>query len=353
MSSMIDLVGQRFGKLVVVALSNEIGHGRKFWQCKCDCGGDAYVRGGNLRSGNTRSCGKCKYRARAIAAVDENHRTAAMAALQIPLSKLWIHWFLDPRADMRKVPQTGFVVWEDVKGREILCSYITQDSTDSRPVSVLPRVGRRVMEQFMARHGLIPERARNSDRVWLARCGIMVPPESHQPKPREAVMALWNERRQMGYPTPGGTAYSTTGKEEFEALIRTVPTWAQRLKLKPEPPATLLDARAALEGTPAVDTRSSQPDVQAPPPRPVLNLQPATLDDLLAAPEFDTRPAPPNPTPAPKATRAPHEIDIPAALDEIRQRMRGTWKDPEPAPPAAAHPATEPEDEEDDGAWGE
>ena len=45
----LDLVGQRFGRLTVIAL-----HGRKpktgfLWLCKCDCGGETIAPTGELR----------------------------------------------------------------------------------------------------------------------------------------------------------------------------------------------------------------------------------------------------------------------------------------------------------------
>ena len=54
---MIDSpIGQRFGRLLVVALS-EGRSGNPLWLCKCDCGETKVVRLGNLKSGATQSCG--------------------------------------------------------------------------------------------------------------------------------------------------------------------------------------------------------------------------------------------------------------------------------------------------------
>lgn len=56
MSAKKDLTGERFGRLVVIRES-----GRKnrhvAWLCRCDCGVEVVVTSGNLRSGNTQSCG--------------------------------------------------------------------------------------------------------------------------------------------------------------------------------------------------------------------------------------------------------------------------------------------------------
>jgi hypothetical protein len=51
-----DLTGQRFGRLVVERREGSID-GQAAWICKCDCGGTKRVRGYQLRSGKTASCG--------------------------------------------------------------------------------------------------------------------------------------------------------------------------------------------------------------------------------------------------------------------------------------------------------
>jgi len=55
----IDLTGQRFGRLVVVKLSDlKTGkRNQKLWECQCDCGKTAYVTSHSLRKGYTTSCG--------------------------------------------------------------------------------------------------------------------------------------------------------------------------------------------------------------------------------------------------------------------------------------------------------
>lgn len=53
---MIDLVGERFGRLTVVE-RGEIKNHKQQWKCVCDCGLSVLVTTGNLRAGNTSSCG--------------------------------------------------------------------------------------------------------------------------------------------------------------------------------------------------------------------------------------------------------------------------------------------------------
>ena len=57
---LIDLSGQRFGKLVALErdLSKPQGKGIfASWKCRCDCGNIKTVRGDHLRNGTTSSCG--------------------------------------------------------------------------------------------------------------------------------------------------------------------------------------------------------------------------------------------------------------------------------------------------------
>jgi hypothetical protein len=53
-----DLTGKRFGRLVVLASEgyHEKSHSVQ-WKCRCDCGKEKIVLGGNLKTGKTVSCG--------------------------------------------------------------------------------------------------------------------------------------------------------------------------------------------------------------------------------------------------------------------------------------------------------
>ena len=56
-----DLTGQRFGKLTVLRKQSTTKDGQAVWVCVCDCGSIKLVRAGNLKSGDTVSCGCHKY----------------------------------------------------------------------------------------------------------------------------------------------------------------------------------------------------------------------------------------------------------------------------------------------------
>lgn len=60
MSAKSDLVGLRFGKLMVEAPAETSTSGRKRWLCRCDCGAAIVAFGHNLKSGHSQSCGCTK-----------------------------------------------------------------------------------------------------------------------------------------------------------------------------------------------------------------------------------------------------------------------------------------------------
>jgi 5-methylcytosine-specific restriction endonuclease McrA len=53
----LDLVGQRFGRLLVIASTDEHRRRARLWLCKCDCGNQHKVTTDNLRGKHIESCG--------------------------------------------------------------------------------------------------------------------------------------------------------------------------------------------------------------------------------------------------------------------------------------------------------
>jgi len=74
MPKKIDLTGRRFGRLIALYDTGEREYRMVVWHCKCDCGNEVDVRGDNLTSGNTTSCG-CYQRERTA----EVHTTHGMS----------------------------------------------------------------------------------------------------------------------------------------------------------------------------------------------------------------------------------------------------------------------------------
>ena len=57
MSRKIDLIDQRFGKLVVIEEVGKNKWNNVIWKCRCDCGNVKNVTSHDLRSGASQSCG--------------------------------------------------------------------------------------------------------------------------------------------------------------------------------------------------------------------------------------------------------------------------------------------------------
>jgi hypothetical protein len=73
MNKVIDLTGERFGRLTVVEFDRLQNH-KTYWKCACDCGLTVVATGNNLRSGNTKSCGCLhKEKVRAVGKSNAKH----------------------------------------------------------------------------------------------------------------------------------------------------------------------------------------------------------------------------------------------------------------------------------------
>ena len=55
MAPLIDILGNKYHRLKVIKLIDP--HKPSKWLCLCDCGNETIVRGNNLKSGTTKSCG--------------------------------------------------------------------------------------------------------------------------------------------------------------------------------------------------------------------------------------------------------------------------------------------------------
>lgn len=64
MSKKLDLTGQIFGKITVINFNEEKSKEKRrtYWNCICECGNKCIIQTQDLRSGHTKSCGKCNYK---------------------------------------------------------------------------------------------------------------------------------------------------------------------------------------------------------------------------------------------------------------------------------------------------
>lgn len=57
MGKLIDLTGQRFGRLSILSRQGTTRRGQPLWLCLCDCGNKRTIQANSFGSGNTTSCG--------------------------------------------------------------------------------------------------------------------------------------------------------------------------------------------------------------------------------------------------------------------------------------------------------
>lgn len=119
-----DLTGQRFGRLIVISLNEEVGKqkGRAYWNCKCDCGNETVVRASHLISGNTTSCG-CYNRDRVSDKMREMWQNEEYRQMQSELSskRLKEKWQDEEYRQMQsdKMKEQNEKMWQDEEFRQM------------------------------------------------------------------------------------------------------------------------------------------------------------------------------------------------------------------------------------------
>ncbi len=86
----VDLVGRRFGRVLVEARDGHIGTKtrRIRWRCLCDCGGVTYASSASLKRGSVRSCG-CLQREVAGAMLRRHGEAGPQGRSGTPRYELW------------------------------------------------------------------------------------------------------------------------------------------------------------------------------------------------------------------------------------------------------------------------
>lgn len=78
MRKIIDMTWRVIGLLTVIEECGRDSRGEALWRCRCECGNEVIVRGGDLRSERTKSCG-CYQRERTV----ETHTTHGMSKTRL------------------------------------------------------------------------------------------------------------------------------------------------------------------------------------------------------------------------------------------------------------------------------
>src|SRR6266566_542701 len=86
---MLNLHGQRFGRLTVTAAHRPGWHGATQWFCRCDCGEWGWFRTMYLRNRDTRSCGCLKRELMALHRQDPTTHGHAKVGHHTPTYRTW------------------------------------------------------------------------------------------------------------------------------------------------------------------------------------------------------------------------------------------------------------------------
>lgn len=107
-----DMMGQKIGRLVVIArVADPTALGAR-WLCICDCGEQTVVFGGALRSGSTRSCGCVR---REVMRERQTTHGASRDTADPDMNRCWRVWAsMIARCTNPKIPN-----WKDYGGRGI------------------------------------------------------------------------------------------------------------------------------------------------------------------------------------------------------------------------------------------
>ncbi len=111
MPKILDLAGQRFGRLTVLHRAGRTPHKKTLWLCRCDCGAEIVAVTGQLKSGHTQSCG-CLQKEKA-AASNTTH-----GASRSPEYRAWVGM-------RQRCTNPSFQDWHHYGGRGIQCHFTT------------------------------------------------------------------------------------------------------------------------------------------------------------------------------------------------------------------------------------
>ena len=102
MPGKIDMTGRPVGRLLVIEECGRSSNGQALWRCRCECGNEVIVRGDNLRSEDTTSCG-CYQRERAAKTHTKHgmHKTRLHSIWAGMLQRAGVHKGVDEKKKRR------------------------------------------------------------------------------------------------------------------------------------------------------------------------------------------------------------------------------------------------------------
>ena len=106
MPKTLDLIGQQFGRLTAIRKADSAPGKKLCWLCSCECGTQKIVRGNDLCTGNTKSCG-CLSR-------ENNNKPKKHGYASHPLYRIW-------RKMRHRCTNPENQAWKYYGGRGIKC----------------------------------------------------------------------------------------------------------------------------------------------------------------------------------------------------------------------------------------
>lgn len=165
------MIGAKFGRLTAIKELNKV-HNQRVFLCKCECGGSAIVRCGNLRNGNTKSCG-CLQKEMASSA-NTTHGYAR---------------------------SNTYSIWCDMKKRCHNPTTLAWDNYGGRGITVCDR-WKNSFENFLKDMGTRPkgkhiDRKRNNEGYSPENCHWVTPKQNHRNKRNNRIICFNSESRTM------------------------------------------------------------------------------------------------------------------------------------------------------------
>jgi hypothetical protein len=107
------MIGQRFGRLVILERCKNSAAGKPRFRCECDCGNSTVVSGADLRRGHTQSCGCLHHELQADRMRQRNFKHGE--ALNDRRSTEYVSWL----TMMRRCDNPNQAAWSRYGGRGI------------------------------------------------------------------------------------------------------------------------------------------------------------------------------------------------------------------------------------------
>lgn len=146
-------IGNKYGRLTVIGISNKRGKCRNFfWLCKCECGIEKEISGVSLRRGATLSCG-CLQREKASLSIRMANK----------MPHLWSLIHGDARRNSRTVE---YDTWLNMKNRTMNQKHKSYSDYGGRGISICERwLGREGFANFLFDMERKPSPRHSIDRI--------------------------------------------------------------------------------------------------------------------------------------------------------------------------------------------